>query len=351
MSGKKKNKKGKSSISTRFDNKDVVEKRSLIKIYEDFLSKVDIEKSPRDINNGIIKSSLSIMLTVAFVILFFGYNMGAGLIDTLIPLTMFVSISLGILSYIIMHLAFLAFLELKLLKRVREIEEHLPDFLQLASVNISAGLPVDKALWLSVRSKFGILTYEIEKIAKETVAGEDLDVALQKLADKYDSSMLKESVNLINEGIRSGGELSELLNKISENIYETRLMRKEISASVMTYAIFIGVGSIVAAPLLLALSTQLLTIVNDITGDIDFDTSGGFQSFSFDTSGVSILDFQIFSVVIIFLTSLFSASIVNVIRKGSVKEDFKLIPIFILIALCVYFFSNLLFDRLMGGFI
>ncbi len=40
--------------------------------------------------------------------------------------------------------------------------------------------------------------------------------------------------------MESGGEIGELLNKIAINIQETRIRKKEMAASVMTYAIFIG---------------------------------------------------------------------------------------------------------------
>ncbi len=340
-----------SSIRSKFDIKHPKEKRKLLEIYEDFLTKLGLETNPRVINESIVKSTLAIMFCTCVIILSYGYTVGTDMIDLFIPLTVFVTFSLGFLSYVGLHLLVLGFLELRLLKHTREIEEYLPDFLQLASVNISAGLPIDRALWFSVRNKFGVLAVEIEKIAKETVAGKELGEALVELSNKYNSNTLKESVNLINEGIRSGGELSELLNKISENIYETRLMKKEIAASVMTYAIFIGVGSVLAAPLLLALSTQLLNIVTDITANLDFDGGAGFQTFSFNTDGISIFHFQLFSVLVIVLTALFSASIVNVIRKGNVKEGFKSIPLFIVVALTIYLFATLFFNRLLGGIV
>ena len=352
MVTKENKKKVSHSIQTKFDpKKNFAKKRNIIKIYEDFLTRVGLEKNPRDVNKQIIYVSLGILGFVFFLSIISGLFSGYDLVG-FIPIAFLFSLSVAVVSFIAIHISFLVFLDLRIFKRTKEIEEHLPDFLQLTSVNISAGLPVDRALWYSVRSKFGTLAREIEVIAKETVTGKDLDVALSEFASKYDSNALKETVNLINEGIRSGGELSELLNSISENIYETRLMKKEIAASVMTYAIFIGVGSVIAAPLLLALSTQLLHIVETITSDMAFDSgAGGFQTFSFSTDGISIDDFRYFSVIMVSMTAFFSAAIVNVIRKGNIKDGFKLIPFFILVGLGVYFFSSLLFEMLLGGLV
>ena len=68
-------------------------------------------------------------------------------------------------------------------------------------------MTIDKALWYAVRPKFGVLANEIETVAKETMKGEDLKIALQKFADKYDSILLKRSISLLSEGIDAGGEI------------------------------------------------------------------------------------------------------------------------------------------------
>lgn len=354
MSEEKKTKKNRYSaaVSSKFDSTSSKKhNRSIINIYEEFLTRVGLEKNPRHVIRDIFYISTILSFLSILSLYIYGYIYGVDLIG-FTPIIFIIAIFVAVISFILANLLFLGFLEIRLYNRTKQIEEYLPDFLQLASVNISAGMPLDRALWFSVRSKFGILADEMEEIAKETVAGKDLSQALVDLSEKYDSSILKETVNLINEGMRSGGEMSELLNKISENIYETRLMKKEISASVMTYAIFIGVGSVVAAPMLLALSTQLLTIVTEITADLDFDDGGqGFETFSFDTDGINIGDFQIFSIIIIIITAFFSGAIVSVIRKGNIKGGIKIIPLFILTALGIYFLGLTIFDFVMGDIV
>ena len=211
-------------------------------------------------------------------------------------------------------------------------------------------MTVDRALWYAVRSKFGILAIEMENVAKATIAGEDLEKALTRLGHKYDSRILKETINLLVEGIQSGGEIADLLNKLSSNIKETQLMRKEISASVTTYAIFIGVATVIAAPLLFALSTQLLSIIQQIFGSIKMDNVSS-SSFSFNFSGesIKISDFKKFALMVLVISSFFSASIISVIRKGSVKDGLKTIPVFMIISIIIYYLASAMFASLMGG--
>ncbi len=202
---------------------------------------------------------------------------------------------------------FLVYLDLKIFHRTNEIEHVFPDFLQLTSANISAGMPIDKALWYAVRPSFGVLAKEIEIVAKTTMAGEELSLALTTFAKKYNSKMIQQSVNLLLEGVDAGGEIADLLSKISLNIEETKILKKEMAASVTTYVIFITFASIIAAPVLFGLSTQLLIVIKGITANMSglMTSSSSFFSFSFSSEGIKTSNFRIFCYLMLTITSIF----------------------------------------------
>jgi len=231
------------------------------------------------------------------------------------------------------------------------IENVLADFLQLTSANVRAGMPIDQALWYAVRPQFGILAKEIETVAKETMSGTDLEVALRNFSDKYDSLMLRRSVNLLIEGINAGGEIGGLLNKVAIDIEESKIMKKELSANVMTYVIFISFATIMAAPLLFALSSYLLVVVNGIMSKLD--VSEGTMNFPISLSGggLAIGDFRIFAVTCLIITSFFSSLIIATIRKGDVKAGMKYIPMFIGSTILLFIIFSAIIGKLFGGII
>ncbi|MFH1073130.1 MAG: type II secretion system F family protein [Nanoarchaeota archaeon] len=269
------------------------------------------------------------------------------------PTVMIVAVWTGIFGVLIAmsFLVVYVFLDLKIFNRTLALEAVLPDFLQLTSANISAGMPLDKALWFAVRPQFGILSHEIEEVAKATIAGEDLGQALRTFSNRYDSVMLKRTVNLLLEGLDAGGQMAELLNRIAINIQELRLMKREMAANVMTYVIFITFASVVAAPFLFALSTTLANIIQKVVSGIDLGASSGSVglSLNFNAKAVNINDFKFFSIAALAITCTFSASIINIIRKGNVKEGLKFIPIFVIIAIVLYFFALWILDSMLGG--
>jgi Flp pilus assembly protein TadB len=210
-------------------------------------------------------------------------------------------------------------------------------------------------LWLAVRPQFGVLSEEMQEIAKSNFTGDDLEESLIRFSKRYKSRMLKESVSLIIAGIQSGGELGNLLARIAENIRETQLMQKEISASVMSYVIFIGAATVGAAPVLFALSKQMLSVITQLTSSFGTEGGGassiGSFSLSFSEAGVSSADFNIFSIVMIGVSCYFAAGIISTIRKGNTHEQVKLFPIFFGVGVLFFFIATAVLSYLFAGFL
>lgn len=241
------------------------------------------------------------------------------------------------------------FLDYKKYKRKKELEEVWPEYLQLVVSNINAGMLIDVALWSAVKPKYKVLAKEIEQVAKQTLTGKELGEALTEFADKYDSVMVQRTINLLIEGMESGGRIATLLNKISLDIQDTKIMRKEMSASVMTYSIFISFATIAAAPFLFALSTQLLIIIQTIIGKLGETSTTTMISFSADN--VKIEDFKVFAYLMLTITSFMSACLIGSIRRGSIKDGLKFIPLFIISTLVIYYLSSILLASLFGNLI
>jgi len=263
-------------------------------------------------------------------------------------------VALFFLVFIIVMTGTLLLLNLRIYSRKVQVEEVFAEFLQLTSTNIRAGMTIDQAIFNSIRPRFGILAKEVERVAKESMTGKDLVEALQEFADNYDSRLIKQSVNLLGEGIRAGGEIGELLEQISWNLVQTKAMQKEMAASVTSYVIFISFATIVAAPFLFALSGQLLQVMQQVTSSLDLETLKSTSMnlpFSFGQQGVSQADFQIFAVVCLLMTSLSSAMLISTILKGNVKGGIKYLPIFIISTMTLFLGFQKALQFFFGGII
>ncbi len=261
------------------------------------------------------------------------------------------------LCMIILNLSFRVYIDLKKFQRRLMVEDVLADFFQLASANIRAGMSTDKALWFAVRPRFGVLAKEIELVAKRTLSGGDLQDSLLEFAKKYDSKLVLRSIYLLNEGIKAGGNVGDLLNKIAANIQEMKTLKREMSASVTTYVIFITFASIVAGPCLFGLSGELLNIVQGISGQMAGSTesanmnSGFGMMVSLSSDSLNAGDYKKFVLVCLAISSFFSAIIVSVIRYGNVKQGMHYIPIFAVVSYILYFIAAWVMGKMLGGIV
>ena len=328
-----------------------LERRHRIRIY---LEKAGLDISHQKLSKVFFNIAVFINLAISgYLIYYFSVTYGitwGTVFASMIVLWVFVFLILIFSLWIIFYLA----VDLKIFRRKSDLEEVLPDFLQLTASNINAGMPIDRALWFAVRPRFGVLAKEIENVAKETISGVDLKIALEKFSARYDSTILKRSISMLNEGIEAGGKIGDLLNKIAVNIQEQKSMLKEMSANVTTYVIFITFSTIVAAPFLFALSGVLIEVVQKLGSSFgataNVATSVGIP-LTFSGTGISQSDFGTFAIVSLTLTSLFSAIMISIIRKGNVKSGVKYIPIYMAITLTFYFVCRGLAGKLLSLFI
>ena len=293
----------------------------------------------KDILSKIIFATIAITLILFLYFIFripilWEYRL-MNFVIVLISTFLLLFVAVFTMAVIVAHLL----LNLRIYQRKVVIEEIFPDFLQITAANIKAGMSVDRALWHAIRPRFGSLSKEMETVAKKSMSGEELAEALEEFSEKYKSDALKRAISLIIRGIESGGEIANLLDKIAWNMQQNKITKKEMAASVTSYIIFISFASILMAPFLFALSSQLIGVMTSITSVIDLSGMEGTVQMPFSFSGEGGLtegDFKIFVYLCLTITSSFSAMLISIISKGSIKAGARFIPLFIVISLILF---------------
>lgn len=244
------------------------------------------------------------------------------------------------------------YLDLKIFYRTKRMEEELPDFLQVLSSNLKGGMTFEKALWMAVKPRFGVLGSEMTKASKKVMTGYEVSKALLELAEKYNSLMLSRTVDLMISEIESGGNIAALLDRIVENLKEVKELKDEMSASAIAYIIFISVIVIVISPLLFALSFHLLNLILKFVGQLASATQrASMMSFVFSKVNINPNEFKIFSIVSIVVISFFSSLIVSIVEKGDIKSGVKYIPIYTFGSLLMYLFLTKIIGILFSGLV
>lgn len=237
--------------------------------------------------------------------------------------------------------------------KARKVEQVLPDALQLMSANIRAGMTLNRAIWLSARPEFGPLETEIRRIGSDTLGGKTLDDAMKDAAKRVDSTLLDRAIKLIVEGMRSGGEMANLLDETADDIRLTQAIKEEVKSSVMMYSMFIIFATVLGAPSLFSVSIYFVKTTASLwaaTSNVDYSQfSTGFVKPS--TPSITSDDLTVFAVESILLSTAFGAILIGLIQTGKAKLGVKYILPLSGAGLAVFFISLFVVGALFGSLI
>jgi len=285
---------------------------------------------------------LTLMLTFILYFTFFypllaGKNPAAILLITFLFWIIIQGVFI-VFAVLVLHV----YMNLKIYDRTKKLEVLLPDYLQLVSTNLKGGMTFERALWSAIQPEFGILAKEITMVSKKVLTGNDVSEALLEFSRKYDSPILRRSIDLIVGEIESGGKITEVIDKVIISLRKSAALKEEMAAQTLTYMIFIGAIVMVIAPALFALSSRLISIITSFSQQIG-NVQAVVQHLSISAVGIDAGDFRIFSVFALSIISIFAGMIISTIEKGDIKGGLKYIPIFLITSLFFYFlFSALL---------
>ena len=230
--------------------------------------------------------------------------------------------------------------------RRKALEAALPDFLMLVAANIRAGMPLDQAMWYSAKPDFGLISTEIKSIIKKSFSGSSLSSVLDELSERFDSKVFARTVSLIKQSSNTGGELSEILERTSQDARNALLMKKEISASLVLYEIFVFFSAAIGTPFLFSVSSKLIGVLEKAFTYLPA-TKTSVQQFSFFKPVAPLVtstEFYYFTLAALLVTAIFSSFIIGVIRTGSKNEGIKFLPFVAVSAFIVYFIVSTLLD-------
>jgi hypothetical protein len=174
---------------------------------------------------------------------------------------------------------------------------------------------------------------------------------LDEFAKKYNSPILRRSVDLLKSEIISGGKVADVLDQLVASLRKTRELKKEMSATALSYMIFMSVIVLLVTPALFALSKQLLVILIGLGTKISGSVSGGASVFSFTAPEIEEGSFHLFAMAAVGMIAIFTSVIISIIEKGDIKGGLKYLPVFLVGSVLMYILMAALVQYFMGGLV
>lgn len=228
------------------------------------------------------------------------------------------------------------YLEMAAYARTTSIEQNLPLFLREFATNLKSGREFVDALEDSMSPQLGALNEDIQRIVVDIRSGIMTEKVLKEYADRYESYAINETFEIILDAYTGGGGMAEIIDKIAENLEVIHYLQKSAIASVANYIVFTTIVSLIIAPILFALSYNLLWLIKTLLNRLVVTGSSPSYLNLTQRLDISWSHFRIFSRIGISIISGSAAAIIGIIRKGSLKGSPVLIIIFILLSLIAY---------------
>ena len=115
-------------------------------------------------------------------------------------------------------------------RRRKKFNAALPDTLQLMSGSLAAGLSLAQSIDTIVREGTEPVATEFKRVLVETRLGVPLEVALEGVADRFDSKDFAWVVMAINIQRQVGGNLAELLDTVAATMREREYLRRQVAS-------------------------------------------------------------------------------------------------------------------------
>jgi archaellum biogenesis protein FlaJ (TadC family) len=240
---------------------------------------------------------------------------------------------------IVLIIPFYLFISERLKKssEIKKMEEVFPDFIELMSSNLRAGMTIEKALLLSSRKEFAPLDKEISLLGKDIITGKEINHALLDMALRINSEKIRKTIEVIISGIKSGGNISVLLEETAVNMRERAFIEKRAASNVLMYEIFIFFAVAIGAPVLFGLSSALVQIMTNILSTIPVGQMYTNAPFTLTKITISVTFITYLSIAFLIATSFLASMIIGLVSKGDEKSGLKYSIPLMAISVLVFF--------------
>jgi tight adherence protein C len=218
---------------TQFIIKDGI--RSLTKKLRDYYNDTMPSKKEEELQKKLLRAGNPFRMTVA------DYYIINTIVRVAVPLLFFAyalllklsTIKIIILVFIGFSLSFVAldyYINLKTNERYRKALRELPDFLDILTISVEAGLGFDLALSKTIEKRKGILPFEFNTCLEEMRLGKTRKEALSNLKDRLGFDEIVSFINSVIQSERLGTGIVQTLRTKSEDERDKRKQRAEEQA-------------------------------------------------------------------------------------------------------------------------
>jgi archaeal flagellar protein FlaJ len=127
-------------------------------------------------------------------------------------------------------------------RRVKKIEDRLPDFLRDVAEAGRFGMTLPDAIIVASRGRYGLLTDEIKRMASQLEWGVPVMTALRLFEERVPTPLVQRVVSIVTRANEAGGNVADVLSMVAHDTREVQLSLQERQISMLTYVTVIYIS-------------------------------------------------------------------------------------------------------------
>lgn len=179
------------------------------------------------------------------------------------------------------------------------------------------GIDPVKGMIAISKGELGILKKDVQDCASSLVLGHSFKYSMNRLKDAIGSKLIAKYVNIVVQASHTGGNVSDLVFRTSEDMRSILALEKEKEGNLKQYVFVFYMAQGILLTLVYELSSSLLPMVKTM------GTSNMFGSLAPHGSGISDINFQQGFFHLLIINALFGGLIIGMITEGDLKQGLK----------------------------
>lgn len=302
----------------------------LLKIMGNYIKIVLSDKTITKIQQKVIGADLYIKtedlisVTLIVTLIFF-------LIMTIISTILNLSFLVVLMSTLSIPVIVSAYIYYKNQKRLDNIELDLPDYLRQLSALIKVGYGLESAFNELSTTINNSLNDEIKRALLETSFGRPFEESLMDIAQRNNSNNLKHTFQIIIYSKESGGNLSDVLESIANDLTDSIMLKRERKAGVMMSVMFLIISSTIATPFALGMIRLYSEFIAQIGKTNPLENVIPTASMGY-----------------VIIQSVLVAILIGIVMYSDSKKGIKYVIILVPLSILVYYCSQIIFKGILG---
>ncbi|WFN33886.1 type II secretion system F family protein [Methanogenium sp. S4BF] len=219
-------------------------------------------------------------------------------------------------------------------RKVRGIEESIPEFLSRLSGINRVGLTPARAIAVLEKTNLGLISYEIHRIKRDLDWGGLFSDALVRFEHRVQTAAIARNVTLITKASEMTGDIAEILSIAANDARMSETLKRERLADMIIYIIVIYLAFGVFLFVVVVLDWNFLSILRDM------GTGGSLENVPASMMSIAQGDTLIVISRLLFhaclISAFFSGLIAGQMGEGSVKAGVKHTVIMLIISLVIF---------------